>query len=395
MSKSRPRRLIRQKRDKPEIVAIDDDGDEESSCSLLTKDQAAALGKNYSPAVYTAAMADLHTEAPPDVLIPGEIEQTYDEFVDMGKRQPNRMGTGRFKLTKQRKTLGFMHIKEEHPPTSSIGNKEKGGGKRRKVKSTNGVLTDASALGRWLKDYFCVDLDIVSTTLILKREASSNTNNNKGICTPSWALVDETRGLEFPIRSWASADSPNSDGILDVFSLFDIMTEYVKKSHYSLLWAVEADLGEELGEDSDDDEEDPAPYTSVLGRACGDRVCVVSTKNTSLRGLVVTALHEIGHNFGLDHCTSWKCLMNAMSTEEEFLFLSPTNLRKLLHIHGMVKVDHQRGFLLERYRNLERLCASAATKKDFGDCVPWLAAKIAILVEQQQTTKHSKAENPR
>lgn len=98
----------------------------------------------------------------------------------------------------------------------------------------------------------------------------------------TWVLVDEERGFEFPINSWASVDSSNSDGILDVFALFDIMTEYVKKSHYSVLWAVDADLGEELGVDSDDDDddddEDSAPYAPVLGRACGNRVCVVSTR---------------------------------------------------------------------------------------------------------------------
>lgn len=80
--------------------------------------------------------------------------------------------------------------------------------------------------------------------------------------------------------------------------------------------------------------------------------------------------------------------MNAASTGEDFLFFSPTNLRKLLHIHGVIETENQREFLLRRYRNLKQLCESAI--KDFGKCVPWLTAKIDILVGQGQTAKQSK-----
>jgi hypothetical protein len=41
----------------------------------------------------------------PDAIFEDEEEQTFEDFVDMGKRKPNIHGTGRWKLNAQRKRL--------------------------------------------------------------------------------------------------------------------------------------------------------------------------------------------------------------------------------------------------------------------------------------------------
>ena len=40
----------------------------------------------------------LHPPAPRDCVLEDEEEQTYAEFKEMGKREPNEQGTGRNKL---------------------------------------------------------------------------------------------------------------------------------------------------------------------------------------------------------------------------------------------------------------------------------------------------------
>jgi hypothetical protein len=90
----------------------------------------------------------------------------------MGKRRPNKLGTGRFKLTKQRKTLGLMHIRLVMEQAAK--NKSRKGAKKRKLNIVNRLPSNSDAvgfLGSWLKHYFCVDLDIVPTELFLKQSS--------------------------------------------------------------------------------------------------------------------------------------------------------------------------------------------------------------------------------
>jgi hypothetical protein len=39
--------------------------------------------------------ANLHPPPHPDAFFEDEVEQTYQEFVDMGRRNPNKEGTGK------------------------------------------------------------------------------------------------------------------------------------------------------------------------------------------------------------------------------------------------------------------------------------------------------------
>ena len=66
--------------------------------------------------------------------------------------------------------------------------------------------------------------------------------------------------LEFPLKSIKGAKD-----VLDVFSLFDVMVEYVPKDCYSILAVTDCKIGDPEVPDSD-----------ILGRACGDRVACVT-----------------------------------------------------------------------------------------------------------------------
>ena len=54
----------------------------------------------------------------------------------------------------------------------------------------------------------------------------------------------------------------------------------------------------------------------ITGRACGDRVAVISTKGIKMREIITTALHEFMHTLGIDHCIHWKCIMNSLYDDE-------------------------------------------------------------------------------
>ena len=71
------------------------------------------------------------------------------------------------------------------------------------------------------------------------------------------------------------------------------------------------------------------PYWGIFGLGhCPGRECVISpyrlTKGKKKEQLLTTAYHELGHTFGLDHCSSLYCIMedakgkNTMQKEKDF-----------------------------------------------------------------------------
>ncbi len=83
--------------------------------------------------------------------------------------------------------------------------------------------------------------------------------------------------------------------------------------------------------------------------------------------------HEIGHMFGIAHCTAYRCLMNGTNSLEETdaapLHLCPVCLRKL---HRAV------GFLpAERYRKLEKFYVERGIEKE----AKWVRERVGYLEE--------------
>lgn len=138
--------------------------------------------------------------------------------------------------------------------------------------------------------------------------------------------------------------------------------------HYCIVALVNHGLCEEV----------EGEYLSVLGRACGDRVCVVDARNASakkdpqknLRTFLATTANEALHCFGLDHCITWQRLMNSQQVDEhECLFLSPLNLKKLVHAilpSGKVKTNDElvNRYVIDRYKGLGDTLKNLGYPKD-------------------------------
>ncbi|KAL7579809.1 hypothetical protein ACA910_021941 [Epithemia clementina (nom. ined.)] len=330
--------------------------------SIRKKRLKMVLGSNPPSWVWRDSYAALHPPADPlslasadDDVGEQEEEQTFRQFMEMGKREPNERGTGRWKIEPNRRwTIAILPMDV-------------------------GVSTElVQQLQVYLRAFFhglpveihqqAFQVDICNGKLVCPRAIMSSKKKRQ-----------TTRQL-FPLRHcWIDGEEH-----LEVFSLFDVMVPYfVLDHHYCVMGLTSHNLAEEWMDHDNRSENNASSSSSsttyhstpVLGRACGDRVCVVSVNNndgdqaagskTSRRNaaaavavavaananatnagihatLLATCTHEILHCFGLDHCTSFACVMNAQSSmaqEEECLFLSPLNLKKW--VHGVVALLFQ------------------------------------------------------
>lgn len=84
-----------------------------------------------------------------------------------------------------------------------------------------------------------------------------------------------------------------------------------------------------------------------------------------------TMCHEMGHMFGLRHCTHFKCLMNGsnhlMETDSQPSFLCPICLRKLHHV---CKFD-----IIQRYKEMRDFWSEQGLEEQSS----WLERRIAKL----------------
>ena len=121
------------------------------------------------------------------------------------------------------------------------------------------------------------------------------------------SIIDSTAGVSFPLQVFRN-------GCVDVFSVFDVLVEYVAESDFNLLAVVEQPLGERISHEGEAEE-----VAEVLGRACGNRVAVVQcypgVRDIELFG---TIAHELLHTMGFDHTTHWRCLMNPSCYDDEW-----------------------------------------------------------------------------
>ena len=71
------------------------------------------------------------------------------------------------------------------------------------------------------------------------------------------SVIDSEKKLAFPLKN-------QNNSRIDVFSLFDVLVEYVPKDCYSLITIIDRKIY------------DPEiPENLIYGRACGDRVAVI------------------------------------------------------------------------------------------------------------------------
>ena len=240
----------------------------------------------------TTEFTDLFPPAAPGTYF--EIEegeelenQSYEEFVDMGRRRPNIHGTGRLKMNQKRQEILVIHC-GNNSSSSSIRSQQ--------IKT----LVEYLEKFMMMKVVYEEQIDAIDVN------------------TSSFTLDSKVYDIEVSRKKRGKARLENR---LEVFSLFDVLIHKNKSPFFSVIGLFDHILTEEGCE--------------VMGRACGDRVACVSLQlcKPQLRTLLGTTCHELLHTIGIDHTSDHRCLMNAIASEEEWLFLCIENLRKLKLFH--------------------------------------------------------------
>ena len=195
-------------------------------------------------------------------------------------------------------------------------------------------------------------------------------------------IEDKERGTGFPLKVL-------NGGFADVFSVFDVLVEYVSPKDYTLVALVDIPIGEEF--EDGDDEGDDLVVEEVLGRACGDRVAVVhcDTKTEDVV-LFTTIAHELLHTMGFDHTTFWTCLMNPGIPHPDdgspCVELAPHNLKKL---QLFLQLENNDDFVIQRCRKLKSVWYEVFPRKSrpVKDAYEWLNGKIRFLGQLSEGTR--------
>lgn len=241
------------------------------------------------------ALQTLFPPADPDCVNLDE-HQTYDMFVEMGKRKPNLQGTGRSRVTPKRNKVLMLYF----------------GSEKNKPSCLPSISAYLSAI--LLMD---VDLEVQMNAINLKEKTFTLDDSVYDIDTtalsppPKKKIKKTSRNQVLPVS-------------VDVFSLFDVLVHRAKEPYCSIVGLFDCELTE-----------DGCP---VMGRACGDGVCCISLPLcNATREKMATISHEVLHTLGVDHNTLDRCVMNPISCDEEWLFFSLPNIQKVQRIHNEAK----------------------------------------------------------
>ena len=176
----------------------------------------------------TTDMELLFPLADPACVFEDEENQTYESFVGMGKRRPNRFGTGRFKLSSDQNKVLVVYF----------------GSKTNKPKHIDLVL---SFLSTFLLLEVLFEEQFGAIDLKQKQMALDG---------KIYDIASSTKLAKKKPRKTVQRSS------IDVFSLFDVLVHKAKRPHYCILGLFDTLLTEE---------DQP-----IMGRACGDRVRCMS-----------------------------------------------------------------------------------------------------------------------
>jgi len=224
----------------------------------------------------------------PCCVFQDEENQSYAEFDEMGNREPNEEGTGRFKITQERSKILVINF----------GSKDLN-------------ASDSRLLQSFLSAFFMLEVEYRS-------HLNSLDLANKTFVLPNGDIFDMATVKP---KKLGKKRTPSISISVDVFELFDVLVHLSAAPFYSIVGLFDCHLTE-----------DGSP---VLGRACGDGVCCVSLFHCDhVRSLLATTCHELLHTMGVDHATEDRCVMNAISLfHEEWLFLCWENVQKLQLMH--------------------------------------------------------------
>ncbi|KAL4511838.1 hypothetical protein ABPG72_012683 [Tetrahymena utriculariae] len=248
--------------------------------------------------VYNENMKDLFKAPYDQNIMPYDEGQNVKEFLDM-EEETNSEGTGRFRFQKSGRNKIMLYFVGKQPEIEKI--------------------IDSNVILQAFKAFFSLETIYV--------EFLEFFNFEKRFKGKRISIIDQKKQLEFPLKQ--------RGGRVGVFSLFDVLVEYIQKKSYTNVFFVDEDIIEEDN-----------PDFNLVGRACGDRICIVSLKNISTYEVISTSLHECLHTFGIDHCIYFDCIMNSMYQQDQFwMQLCPVDLVKL---QSELKFD-----IKQRYQNLK------------------------------------------
>lgn len=284
--------------------------------------QAKALGKGDVQKFWKPHFAHLYPKPDRSVLATSNpvISQSFEEFVEMGKQVPNEEGTGRFVVGDfNRRTIGVMFMKD---------------------------VTEDKNLVAFIECFIGLPVRSIPSAFEIRR---SNAGRRRKA-----TLIDTDRMLEFPVVT-------TTRGFIDCFSLFDILVEYIPEDAFSCVLFSDFAI---YDSSTENDQE-------VYGRACGDRVAVISTADQTRRDLFLTTVHELLHTLGVDHCESWACTMNPCGGGDILcaMDICPADLRKLDTAVGNID-------LVDRWTKLRDICLLEGWTTD----ADWFAERIRLHV---------------
>ncbi|KAJ3390167.1 hypothetical protein HDU84_007863 [Entophlyctis sp. JEL0112] len=320
------------------------------SCATTTT-QMSALGCDPPRDIFSEDIARLYLPPHPDAVEEDSDDssgatQTFDDFLDMGNRAPNAEGTGRIRMGERgRRGVAVLYLQ--------------------------GMKADL-ALSTFLAAY--MQLKVTSVVTPLEFVHGRRTRS----------LVDRKRGLEFPLKVRTRRGKAVAVAV-DVFSLFDVLVEYIPRSAAVAVLVCDFDICE--GRAS----------ATIAGRACGDRVAVVSRSvEPDGRALSLVVAHELLHTFGLDHCNAWHCIMNAytldatnsnsVDSNSSALELCPADIRKWMRVlqEGGMELN-----LRQRWSELAALCAERGWLRDAA----WFNNRLLRLPQDSDELANYKVDN--
>ncbi|CAD8149663.1 unnamed protein product [Paramecium octaurelia] len=244
-----------------------------------------------------------------DSDIESEDIQLLDDFEKMGHQEPNEEGTGRISVKKNFNTIGIINLSLE--------------------KSLN--IND---IKEWINKYLGLRTTTINLNLALYYEKKQ------------FYIEEVKQKKKFRLQK-------NKLEHIDVFSIFDVLIKLKPKHICSLIAIIDQDIFDPLQPDS-----------NIVGRACGDGVCVVQFQE-NLKVFYGTIVHELMHTLGFDHCYLWNCLMNE-DVDQSSLHLCVNDLEKLSMIKQYDKV--------KRYQSL----LSFYKKVGFQEECKWIEKMIEI-----------------
>jgi predicted Zn-dependent protease len=124
----------------------------------------------------------------------------------------------------------------------------------------------------------------------------------------------------------------------DIFCFLEILPKFIRQGTLSFVCFTDVNLHE------------GNPKIEIFGRVLNlsKNFAVVSLNNDLDSETMITALHETMHTFGLSHCKSWNCLMNAKNDNNySCIGLCPLDLIKL-------KVFNPQLDFAKRYKDMEQ-----------------------------------------